>query len=212
MRNVSFTRLVGSAAAAAASMALASAAFWSPVSADDPPTSSSSSVPAPTSSCTPGFWKNHADSWGDTAFAPDELAATVFTGIAGFELDDETLLESLGGGGGPGDDGAAETLVRAAIAALLNASASDSGFSMTTDELVAAVNTAPTADRDAMLALADELDELNNAGDCLAGDADAPDDDVAGQAEASSIEVLAGPPSAVPAGPPADVPAGPPPG
>jgi hypothetical protein len=182
------------------------AAVAPPASADDPP--SSSSVPAAASSCTPGFWKNHEDSWTD--LAPDELAETVFAAIAGFEIDDETLVEALGGGGGPGDDGAAEILLRAAVAALLNASAPDSGYSMDADELVAAVNTALAADRDAMLALADELDQLNNAGDCLAGSADRPDDDLAGQGEASSVEVLVGPPEGVPAGPPAGVPAGPP--
>jgi hypothetical protein len=206
MRTVSTARLVKAATVVAVGGVAATVAFASPVSADDPP--SSSSVPRPTSSCTPGFWKNHEDSWDDTGLAPDELATSVFTGIAGFELDEETLLESLGGGGGSGDDGAAEILLRAAVAALLNASTPDSGFSMTTDELVAAVNVALAADRDAMLALADELDQLNNAGDCLVGGADTPED-VAGQAGASSVELLVGPPSEVPAGPPNGVPVGP---
>jgi hypothetical protein len=214
MGTVSKVRIAGAAAVVAVGAVSAAAAFASPIAADGPPSSDSSTTSvAPGSACTPGFWKNHEDGWGDTGFSPDEIADAVFAGAAGFELDAETLLESLAGGGGPGADGAAQILLRAAVASLLNAGTPDGGFSMSTDELIAAVNAAlDSGDRATMLALAGDLDGLNNAGDCMDAVDHSDDGDLATSAAVLAVEIAAGPPSSVPVGPPASVPVGPPDG
>lgn len=115
--------------------------------------------------CTPGFWKNHTGVWQD--FGPsDTLASAGFVfpaSLSGFS--DDTLLEALNYGGGPGADGGARILLRAAVASLLNADHDDVNFVMTEAEVIADVNAAlATEDRAAMLQLASELDSLNNTG------------------------------------------------
>jgi hypothetical protein len=80
-------------------------------------------------------------------------------------LPDTTLLGALQGGGGPGIIGASRILLRAAVAAVLNAETV--GYPLTTDQIVAAVNSALASNnRSTILALASELDSLNNAGEC----------------------------------------------
>jgi len=136
---------------------------------------------------TPGFWKNHAagaphgkDAWQYTAFMPGDLLDDVFElgMVAGLPVKgsstgfiDKTLLEALGFRGGGGEAGAAEILLRAAVASLLNASfAEEYGavvpglfFPMTVDEVIEAVNEALASyDRYEMLTLAAELDMINN--------------------------------------------------
>lgn len=77
---------------------------------------------------TPGFWKNHAvdrrgrgkNAWVYTGYAPDTPLENVFEGANGFSA--ETLLSALQFKGGKGDEGAARILLRAGVAALLNAS------------------------------------------------------------------------------------------
>jgi hypothetical protein len=73
--------------------------------------------------CTPGYWKNHTESW--VTYAPDQTLAG-----AGFVIPNQLsafrtvkLIDALQGGGGPGLDGAAKILFRAAVASLLNAAA-----------------------------------------------------------------------------------------
>lgn len=127
--------------------------------------------------CTPGYWKNHTESWinydpdqtlGDAGFNfPGQLAA--FDGV--------TLIEALQGGGGPGLDGAAKILLRAAVASLLNADAlagpPDYHF-WTPDEILNGQGTNFTGvneilamtplTRQVMLDYAAELDYINNLG------------------------------------------------
>jgi hypothetical protein len=125
-------------------------------------------VAKPPSACTPGYWKNHLDSWAGTGFAPEQPTGDVFDQAALYDLDDESLLQALQAGGGDGLDGAARILLRAAVASLLNSSVTDVSFPMTSAEIIDAVNDAlASQDRSEMLALASELDDLNNAGDCL---------------------------------------------
>lgn len=120
--------------------------------------------------CTPGYWKNHTDNWQEAA--PGDLFGAAYTSaranVAGL-----TLLEALQGGGGPGADGAAKILARAATAAYLNAAHDDLGYPWRRvgpgedgrPGLVATVNAAfATGDRGAMLELAAMLDEDNNLG------------------------------------------------
>lgn len=115
--------------------------------------------------CTPGYWKNHSDSWPATGYSPAQILESVFDVPDGLGLDNATLLQALSFTGGPGTLGGAKILLRAAVAALLNAAHPGVDYGMTEAEIIAAVNAAlASADRDEMLDLAGDLDELNNAG------------------------------------------------
>jgi hypothetical protein len=115
--------------------------------------------------CTPGYWKNHEASWAGTGYTTGQLASSVFA-LGGFpSLGAKTLLENLSNTGGPGVDGAASILMRAAVAALLNAASPDVDYTMTAAEVIAAVDAALASnDRDTMLSLASDLDDDNNLG------------------------------------------------
>ena len=116
--------------------------------------------------CTPGYWKNHTESWAGTGYSPDQTTGSVFSGASAFPaLASQSLLQSLQGGGGPGTLGAAKILLRAAVAALLNAAHDGVDYPRTTAEILADVNAALTSNnRNTMLALASELDSDNNLG------------------------------------------------
>jgi len=116
--------------------------------------------------CTPGYWKNHTGSWSGTGYAPGQTVASVFSAASGFpSLAGESLLQALQGGGGPGTTGAAQILLRAGVAALLNASSPGVDYPRTAADVIAAVDAALASNsRDAMLALASELDADNNLG------------------------------------------------
>ena len=74
--------------------------------------------------CTPGYWKNHTDSWPG-AYDPDDLFSGAFYG-AGHDI---TLLEALNAHGKDGDRSPQENaLLRHAVAALLNAAHLDVGY------------------------------------------------------------------------------------
>ena len=122
--------------------------------------------PGDETGCTPGYWKNHTDSWAAAGYSPAQTTGSVFSGAAAFPtLASQTLLQSLQGGGGPGTLGAARILLRAAVAALLNAGHPDMDYPRTTAEILADVNAAlGSNNRNAMLALASELDSDNNLG------------------------------------------------
>ncbi len=126
--------------------------------------------------CTPGYWKNHTESW--MSFETDEHLGDVFdipVALASFE--EVTLLQALQGGGGRGLDGAARILFRAAVASLLNAAAlggpPDYHF-WTVDEILNGQGVRFTGvneilamsplDRQVMLDYAAELDYINNLG------------------------------------------------
>jgi hypothetical protein len=130
-----------------------------------PPTTTSTTTTTPTGEgCTPGFWKQpqHLDAW--VGFSPDDTLGSVFDATNLGALADVTLLDALSFQGGPTLEAANRILLRQAVAALLN-SASLDGFSMTTAEVIAAVDAAlASGDRDTILDLAAELDAANNAG------------------------------------------------
>ena len=115
--------------------------------------------------CTPGYWKQpqHLDSW--TTYTPNQLAGSVFN-LAGYPtLASKTLLATLDGTGGPGTLGAASILLRAAVAAILNAESAGVDYPQLTADIIADVNAALASnDRATMLALAAELDADNNLG------------------------------------------------
>ena len=116
--------------------------------------------------CTPGYWKNHTRSWAGTGYTPGQTTGSVFSGASAFpSLASQTLLQSLQGGGGPGTLGAAKILLRAAVAALLNAAHSGVDYPRTSAEIIADVNAALASNnRNTMLELASELDDDNNGG------------------------------------------------
>ena len=84
-----------------------------------------------------------------------------FTNLNVDNVPNDSLLDALNYGGGPGPPGAAAILVRQAVAALLNAAY---GFyPLTTAQVIGMVNSAlATNDRTVMLTLSDSLDSLNN--------------------------------------------------
>ncbi|HEU0078599.1 MAG TPA: hypothetical protein VFQ76_13155, partial [Longimicrobiaceae bacterium] len=116
--------------------------------------------------CTPGYWKNHTDSWAGTGYTPGQTVGSVLSGASAFpSLASSTLLQALGFGGGSGTAGAAQILLRAAVAALLNASHADVDYPATAASVIADVNAALASNsRSTMLALAAELDADNNLG------------------------------------------------
>ena len=76
--------------------------------------------------------------------------------------------------GGPTDEGAAELLLKQAVAALLNASHPEINYPLNTSQVISQVNAAlATSDSGQMLDLKDQLDQFNNLGSefCGVGDA-----------------------------------------
>ena len=119
--------------------------------------------------CTPGYWKQdqHFDSW--VGYTPGQTIGSVFnTGSYRTEktnllISSQTLVQGLSFKGGSTLNGAAEILLRAGIAAILNTGAVS--YPMTATEVVNAVDAALASnDRDAILALAADLDSKNNGG------------------------------------------------
>ena len=114
--------------------------------------------------CTPGYWKQsqHFDSWVGTGYTPNQTVGSVFTNSG---VPTQTLVQALGGGGGSSIQGAKTILLRAAVAALLNAGSSGVNYQFTTAQIIAATNAALASnDRATILALAADLDAANNAG------------------------------------------------
>ena len=118
--------------------------------------------------CTPGYWKNHTNRWP----AP-YTSGTPLTAVFGNQALAGTLLEGLSFGGGGGTDGAKRTLLRAAVASLLNFAHPDVAYAvpayngLPTIESQQGMNDAVVAalagSRSAMLGLAAQLDAANNA-------------------------------------------------
>jgi hypothetical protein len=114
--------------------------------------------------CTPGYWKNHPESWPE-GLSPDDYVCGVFTVPETYGLCEDKLMDALKYGGGPGDMGAAKILLRTAVAALLNAKNKDVGYPMPASEFKPMVNQALKSEsRAMMLDLKDMLDEFNNLG------------------------------------------------
>ncbi len=122
--------------------------------------------PTGTQGCTPGYWKNHTDSWPPTGYSPSQLVRSVFTQVDNYPaLASATLLDALHFQGGPDLSGAAEILLRAAVAALLNSAHPGVGYPRTTAQVILDVETALNqGNRDGMITLAAALDADNNLG------------------------------------------------
>jgi hypothetical protein len=123
-------------------------------------------VAPPRTGCTPGFWKNCTIHWQLTGLTTGQSVSSVFAlGNCCTNLGTSSLLGALDFGGGPDVCGAARNLLRAAVAALLNASSPEVDYPFTTQEVITLVNAAlQSCDRGTILTLASELDRDNNLG------------------------------------------------
>jgi hypothetical protein len=131
------------------------AAFWN-------------SEPHHAQGCTPGYWKQtqHFDSWLLTGHTRSELIGSVFAVPAAYTLDNlpeasYTLVQGLAFKGGNTLSGKSQILLRAAIAALLNAGSVS--YPMTAAQIISAVNGALASnDATTIINLATQLDNQNN--------------------------------------------------
>jgi cell division septation protein DedD len=138
-----------------------------PTPTDTPtPTPTDTPTPTPTPSlegCTPGFWKNHLADWPPTGYSPFQKVSSVFDDTSPWS--DSTLLQALDFGGGPGVAGAKAILLRAAVAALLNAAHPDVDYPLTEGDVISQVNIAlGSNNRQGILSLSTTLNEYNNLG------------------------------------------------
>jgi hypothetical protein len=116
--------------------------------------------------CTPGYWKNHTDSWPPTGYSPSQKVQSVFSQASNFStLGNSSLLDALSFQGGDTLQGGAEILLRAGVSALLNAAHSNVSYPRTTASVISDVNSAlASGNRDTMISLAAKLDADNNLG------------------------------------------------
>lgn len=122
--------------------------------------------PCDLTGCTLGYWKNHLDSWPATGYSPSQSVASVFAGATAYsDLGTASLWQALYFHGGTSAHGAAEILLRAAVASLLNAAHPGVDFPKTVATVVSSVDAAlSSGDRTTMLHLAAQLDAANNLG------------------------------------------------
>jgi hypothetical protein len=132
-------------------------------------------VPEPYEGLTPGFWKTKGVKVGwPLSYNTDMTLAAAGFIIPGGSMDDnkkrqvdstDTLLEALNYKGGWGVSGMAQSLLRAATAALLNAAHGEVNYPLTVGQIIFDVNTAlASGNRDTMETLKDTLDSNNNLG------------------------------------------------
>ncbi|HEX3530446.1 MAG TPA: hypothetical protein VH988_25575 [Thermoanaerobaculia bacterium] len=122
-------------------------------------------TPPQNQGCSPGYWKNHYDSWHSTGYSTTQKVSSVFSDVTLHfpDLGTSTLLGALSFSGGSGPDGAAQTLLHHAVAALLNSGHQQINYPLTTAGVISSVNSAlKSYDRNTMLALASQLDADNN--------------------------------------------------
>ena len=123
---------------------------------------------------SPGYWKNHPESWV-SGYLPSQFVQNIFTipstllNAGVLDLDGnkakDTLISGLAYKGGAGLSGAAQILLRASIAALLNEAYYGADFpaEISVGALISHVNSVlATQNRDMYLALAAEYDKWNN--------------------------------------------------
>jgi len=114
--------------------------------------------------CTPGYWKNHTSNWGPTGYLPGDHVSAMFSATPA-PYASKTLLQALNLKGGKALNGAREILLRAAVAAMLNASDPRLNYALSPAEIQALVNAVIAGnDRGAIIDLAALLDGYNNAG------------------------------------------------
>src|SRR5688572_13413906 len=93
--------------------------------------------------CTPGYWKNHTSNWEE--YSPTTPLRNVFSSLVGTKFATMTFQQALAFKGGSTLDGATQILLRAAVAAVLNAAHEGVGYPyrrFTQFEIVSKVNAA----------------------------------------------------------------------
>jgi hypothetical protein len=109
--------------------------------------------------CTPGFWKNHPESW-PVRTSPEQLFGKM-------DLDDDgdldTYMDVLGYKGGPGVDGAMRILYRTSVAAHLNQRGFGRDFTCSDDWVALYTEANMSGDRATIIANANLIDECNNS-------------------------------------------------
>ena len=107
---------------------------------------------------------------------PDQTLESVFDVPDACTLDDVSRLEALSLQGGSTTQGAAEILLRAAVAALLNSVHPDVDYALTTADAIRDVNEVPASNnRGLILEISALLDDENNRGCTLRQHAQATD-------------------------------------
>ncbi|PVV85115.1 hypothetical protein [Dehalogenimonas alkenigignens] len=110
---------------------------------------------------SPGFWKTHPDAWTGTGYSTGDPLGGIFD-LGDFgNLGDSTLLEALNFGGS-GEYGWAKTLLRQAVAALLNAAYFGVDYGMSEQNIIDEVNSALASGDSGDLQ--SDLDDANNQG------------------------------------------------
>ena len=122
--------------------------------------------PTGSQGCTPGYWKNHTDSWPPTGYSPSQKVQSVFSQASNYpSLGNASLLDALSFDGGSTIEGAVGILLRASVAALLDSAHPGVNYPRSTASVISDVNAAlASGDRDTMLSLASKLDRDNNLG------------------------------------------------
>jgi hypothetical protein len=122
--------------------------------------------PSGNQGCTPGYWKNHTDSWTTTGYRTSQSVQSAFSAASGYpNLGNAALLDALAFKGGSDLDGAGGNLLRAATASLLNAAHPNVDFPRTAAAIAHDVNAAlASRNRDTIIGLASALDADNNLG------------------------------------------------
>ena len=121
-----------------------------------------------TEGCTPGYWKNHTDSWAASGYSPSQTVSSVFNVPGSLApLGNATLLQALSFPGGDGLSGGARILLRAAVAGLLNISNATIDYGGVKATFISRTNAAlASGSRARMITLATEFDTRNNQGTC----------------------------------------------
>ena len=125
-------------------------------------------MPVEGGGCTPGYWKNHSESW--VGYSPGDLVGDVFSDVSDHfsMLADYSLMDALKFGGGKPPVGTAKNLLRISVAALLNAAHPELGYVYTEAEIIDAVNAAlASGDAHEMEMLKNDLDGWNNDLPCF---------------------------------------------
>jgi hypothetical protein len=136
-------------------------------------------VNTPTQGCTPGYWKvdQHWDSW-PAPWSPSGPLSAMFSGVTNppyatsevtfpggtsVLMGSATQVQALNFQGGDSVQEKAEILLRAAVAAVLNADSPGVNFPWTSAQVISEVNAAlASQDATTIIDLADQLDGDNN--------------------------------------------------
>lgn len=115
--------------------------------------------------CTPGYWKNHPDMWNKFDPYTSTVGDMFSAAWARFpQLADDPLIEALRYKGGPGLEGGARIMLRAAVAGALTNLLPDFDFSLLV--LGRTQNELWFGTRETMLAWASEVDYHLNLYEC----------------------------------------------